>query len=114
MYFRFHKFNNNKFSASKFLSDMNNKNNINEQEININTIRNFQLNYNVEKNKQIKKEIIKKNLLKELSLNKEKNNSDFIKDNLSLMLAFNSYLKNKKTNEEYDDIKSKTRFSNLI
>jgi hypothetical protein len=114
MHFRFHKFNHNKFSASKFLSDVNSKNNINEEEININTIRNFQLNYKAEKNKQIKKEIIQKNLLKELSLNKEKNNSDLIKDNLSLMLAFNSYLKNKETNEEYDELKSKTGFSNLI
>lgn len=110
MNFKFHKFNNKKFSANEFLAKVK-KNNIYDQEININTIRSIQLNHNAEENKKIKKELIKTNLLKEISLNKD--NPDVIKKNLSLMLSFNSYLKKKKINDKDDNCYIKT-FPNLI
>lgn len=112
MNFKFYKFNNKKFSASEFLSKVNkNNNNIYDQEINLNTIRTIQLNDNAEKNEQIRKELIKKNLIKEISLNKD--NSDLLKKNLSLMLSFNIYLKNKKTRDKKYDSYNK-EFPNLI
>ena len=117
MSFKFHTFNKNKFSVINLLSNFTNNNYQNEQ-LNINTIRSIQLTNNNQYNMKIKKFLIKKNLEEELSNNKNDKNietkSNIIKEVISLMLKYNSYLPDEIKIDNYDGSKNNIEFSNII
>ena len=124
MSFKFHKFNkNNTFSANTFLSTLKEKNNIINQQLNLNTIRTIQLTNNIEQNINIKKELLKRDLSEEISIkNNNKDNtinnneyiSNFINQYLPSMLLFNSYLPDETKIDSYNRSVNNIEFSNII
>lgn len=120
MSFRFIKFNNPpKFSATKFLNNLNNRPPSYNKTLPINTVNSFQITQNLEENNQITKNLLEKNLETEISSN-ENVNSEILKQIIPLMLTYNSFFseeeednsnpfkenKNKSTNNyiEYSNI----------
>lgn len=115
MSFKFHAFNKKLFSATNFISKVNEKNNHTEK-FNMNYFTSIQLTSNKEYNNQIKNILLEKNLENDLSLkiNNEKTNSNIIKENLVLMLKFNCYLPDEKIIHTYKKNANDIEFSNII